>query len=226
MNPLMDLFKDRTKMIGQERALPGREAEMPVTERHAVLGTPLRPPFPEGIKTAIFGMGCFWGAERDFWELPGVYTTAVGYAGGFTANPTYEEVCSASTGHTEAVLVAYDPTKITYEELLRHFWEGHDPTQGMRQGNDVGTQYRSAIYWTDEDQRAAAEASRDAYAQKLKAEGYGEITTEIAKAGPFYYAEDYHQQYLQKNPGGYCGVGGTGVSCPIGIAKAAPAPGA
>jgi peptide-methionine (S)-S-oxide reductase len=221
MNPLMDLFKDRTKMIGQERALPGRETEMPVTERHAVLGTPLRPPFPEGIKTAIFGMGCFWGAERDFWELPGVYTTAVGYAGGFTANPTYEEVCSASTGHTDAVLVAYDPAKITYEELLRHFWEGHDPTQGMRQGNDVGTQYRSAIYWTDEDQRAAAEASRDAYAQKLKAEGYGEITTEIAKAGPFYYAEDYHQQYLQKNPGGYCGVGGTGVSCPVGLNVAA-----
>jgi peptide-methionine (S)-S-oxide reductase len=221
MNPLMDLFKDRTKMIGQERALPGRETEMPVTARHAVLGTPLRPPFPDGIKTAIFGMGCFWGAERDFWELPGVYTTAVGYAGGFTPNPTYEEVCSASTGHTEAVLVAYDPTKIIYEELLRHFWEGHDPTQGMRQGNDVGTQYRSAIYWTDEDQRAAAEASRDTYAQKLKAEGYGEITTEVAKAGPFYYAEDYHQQYLQKNPGGYCGVGGTGVSCPVGLNVAA-----
>ena len=218
MNPLLQsLFKDKTKMIGQEQALPGRDAEMPVPERHAVLGTPLRPPFPEGIETAIFGMGCFWGAERGFWELPGVYTTAVGYAGGFTPNPTYEETCSGSTGHTEAVLVAYDPAKITYQELLRQFWEGHDPTQGMRQGNDVGTQYRSAIYWTDEAQRAAAEASRDAYAQKLKAEGYGEITTEIAKAGPFYYAEDYHQQYLHKNPGGYCGLGGTGVSCPIGV---------
>ncbi|HXD53953.1 MAG TPA: peptide-methionine (S)-S-oxide reductase MsrA [Solirubrobacteraceae bacterium] len=218
MNPLLQsLFKDKTKMIDQERALPGRDTEMPVPERHAVLGTPLRPPFPDGIETAIFGMGCFWGAERGFWELPGVYTTAVGYAGGFTPNPTYEETCSGSTGHTEAVLVAYDPAKITYEELLRQFWEGHDPTQGMRQGNDVGTQYRSAIYWTDESQRAAAEASRDAYAQKLKAEGYGEITTEIAKAGPFYYAEDYHQQYLHKNPGGYCGLGGTGVSCPIGV---------
>ncbi len=205
-------------MVGPETALPGRETEMPVPERHAVLGTPLRPPFPEGIRTAIFGMGCFWGAERDFWEQPGVYTTAVGYAGGFTPNPTYEEVCSGSTGHTEVVLVAYDPAKVSYEDLLRRFWEGHDPTQGMRQGNDLGTQYRSAIYWTDEAQRAAAESSRDAYAARLKAEGYGEITTEIAEAGPFYYAEDYHQQYLHKNPGGYCGIGGTGVSCPVGVA--------
>jgi len=218
MNPLLQsLFKDKTKMIDQERALPGRDTEMPVPERHAVLGTPLRPPFPEGIETAVFGMGCFWGAERGFWQLPGVYTTAVGYEGGFTPNPTYEEVCSGSTGHNEVVLVAYDPAKISYEDLLKAFWEGHDPTQGMRQGNDVGTQYRSGIYYADEAQRAAAEASRDAYAQRLKAEGYGEITTEIVKAGPFYYAEDYHQQYLQKNPGGYCGLGGTGVSCPIGV---------
>ena len=208
MNPLVErLFKDKMKMIDRERALPGRDAEMPVPERHYVLGTPLEPPFPEGIQTAIFAMGCFWGAERDFWELPGVYTTAAGYTGGYTPNPTYEEVCSGSTGQTEAVLVAYDPTKITYEQLLRTFWEGHDPTQGMRQGNDIGTQYRSAIYWTNEAQRAAAEASRDVYAARLKAEGYGEITTEIEPAGPFYYAEDYHQQYLAKNPGGYCGVG-------------------
>ena len=211
------LFKDKTKMVAPERALPGREQEMPLPERHAVLGTPLRGPFPDGIEQAVFAMGCFWGAERTFWELPGVYTTAVGYAGGTTPNPTYEEVCSGSTGHTEAVLVAFDPTKISYEELLRHFWEGHDPTQGMRQGNDVGTQYRSAIYWFDDAQRAAAEASRDMYAAQLKGSGYGEITTEIAKAGPFYYAEDYHQQYLQKNPGGYCGLGGTGVSCPVGL---------
>ncbi len=220
---LQSLFKDKTKMIDQESALPGREAEMPVPERHAVLGTPLRPPFPEGIETAVFGMGCFWGAERGFWQLPGVYTTAAGYEGGFTPNPTYEEVCSGSTGHNEVVLVAYDPTKISYEDLLKQFWEGHDPTQGMRQGNDVGTQYRSGIYYAEEAQRAAAEASRDAYAQRLKAEGYGEITTEIAKAGPFYYAEDYHQQYLQKNPGGYCGLGGTGVSCPIGVGVPAAA---
>jgi peptide-methionine (S)-S-oxide reductase len=211
------LFKDKTKMIARERALPGREQAMPVPERHAVLGTPLTPPFPEGIQQAVFAMGCFWGAEQLFWQLPGVYTTAVGYSGGFTPNPTYEEVCSGSTGHAEAVLVAFDPTKISYEELLRHFWEGHDPTQGMRQGNDVGTQYRSAIYSFDDAQRATAEASRDMYAERLKAGGYGEITTEIAKAGPFYYAEDYHQQYLHKNPGGYCGLGGTGVSCPVGL---------
>jgi peptide-methionine (S)-S-oxide reductase len=209
-------------MVDRADALPGREREMSVPERHEVLGTPLRPPFPAGIETAIFAMGCFWGAERIFWQLPGVYTTAVGYAGGFTPNPTYEEVCSGSTGHAEAVLVAFDPTQISYDELLRHFWEGHDPTQGMRQGNDAGTQYRSAIYWVDDAQRAAAEASRDMYAAELKASGYGEITTEIAEAGPFYYAEDYHQQYLQKNPGGYCGLGGTGVSCPVGVARAAP----
>ena len=211
------LFKDKTKMVAPERALPGRDQAMAVPERHAVLGTPLGPPFPEGIEQAVFAMGCFWGAERIFWQLPGVYTTAVGYSGGITPNPTYEEVCSGSTGQAEAVLVAFDPAKISYEELLRHFWEGHDPTQGMRQGNDVGTQYRSAIYWFDDAQRAAAEASRDMYAQQLKASGYGEITTEIAKAGPFYYAEDYHQQYLQKNPAGYCGLGGTGVSCPVGV---------
>jgi peptide-methionine (S)-S-oxide reductase len=215
------LFKDKTKRVAPERALPGREQEMAVPERHAVLGTPLRPPFPQGIEVAIFGLGCFWGAERIFWQLPGVYTTAVGYSGGYTPNPTYEEVCSASTGHTEAVLVAYDPAKVAYEELLRHFWEGHDPTQGMRQGNDVGTQYRSAIYWTSDAQRAAAEASREMYAEKLAENGYGEITTEIEKAGPFYYAEPYHQQYLQKNPGGYCGLGGTGVSCPVGLAPRA-----
>ncbi len=224
MSPFLDsLFKDKTKMVDAERALPGREHQMPTAERHAVLGAPLRPPFPDGIREAVFGMGCFWGAERGFWQLPGVYTTAVGYAGGHTPNPTYEEVCSASTGHTEAVLVAYDPAKISYEDLLKQFWEGHDPTQGMRQGNDVGTQYRSAIYWFDEAQRDAAEKSRDAYQQRLSDEGYGEITTEIAKAGPFYYAEDYHQQYLQKNPGGYCGLGGTGVSCPIGLHAASPA---
>jgi peptide-methionine (S)-S-oxide reductase len=222
MPSIMDmLFKDKSKMVSADQALKGREQEMPVPERHAVLGTPLRPPFPEGIETAIFGMGCFWGAEKIFWQLPGVYTTAVGYAGGMTPNPTYQEVCSGSTGHTEAVLVAFDPTKISYEELLRHFWEGHDPTQGMRQGNDVGTQYRSAIYWTDEAQRATAEMSRDMYAAQLKASGYGEITTEIAKAGPFYYAEDYHQQYLHKEPAGYCGLGGTGVSCPVGVARVA-----
>jgi peptide-methionine (S)-S-oxide reductase len=224
MQPLMQmLFKDKAKMIARERALPGREQAMPVPERHAVLGTPLRPPFPEGIQQAVFAMGCFWGAEQLFWQLPGVYTTAVGYSGGFTPNPTYEEVCSGSTGHAEAVLVAFDPTKISYEELLRHFWEGHDPTQGMRQGNDMGTQYRSAIYWFDDAQRATAEASRDMYAERLKARGYGEITTEIANAGPFYYAEEYHQQYLHKNPGGYCPDHGTGIACPIGLNVASAA---
>jgi peptide-methionine (S)-S-oxide reductase len=214
--------RKQVSLVDASSALPGRAEEMPVPAKHEVLGTPLKGPFPDGIETAIFGLGCFWGAEKIFWELPGVYTTAVGYSGGFTPNPTYEEVCSGSTGHTEAVLVAFDPTKISYEELLRHFWEGHDPTQGMRQGNDVGTQYRSAIYWFNDVQRQAAEASRDMYAAQLKASGYGEITTEIAQAGPFYYAEDYHQAYLQKNPGGYCGIGGTGVSCPVGIAHVAP----
>jgi len=190
---------------------------MPVPGPHAVLGTPVHPPFPEGMETAIVGMGCFWGAERVFWEAPGVYSTAVGYAGGFTPNPTYEEVCSGRTGHTEAVLVAFDPAKTSFENLLRLFWENHDPTQGMRQGNDVGTQYRSAIYWTGEEQRVTAEASRDAYAERLHSAGYGDITTELAPAGPFYYAEEYHQQYLHKNPWGYCGLAGTGVSCPAGI---------
>jgi peptide-methionine (S)-S-oxide reductase len=201
-----------------EEALPGRSETMPVPARHDVLGNPLVPPFPEGFQTAVFGLGCFWGAERKFWELDGVWTTAVGYAGGITPNPTYEETCSGMTGHTEAVLVVFDPAKVSYETLLKVFWESHDPTQGMRQGNDVGTQYRSAIYWTDDAQRAAVEASRTMFQKELEAAGYGEITTEVAPAGPFFYAEPYHQQYLAKNPGGYCGIGGTGVSCPVGLA--------
>ncbi len=212
--------RKQSPMIDADSALPGRENEMPLPDKHAVLGTPLKGPFPEGVQTAIFGMGCFWGAERIFWETPGVYTTAAGYAGGFTPNPTYEEVCSGRTGHTEAVLVAFHSEQVSFEDMLKLFWEGHDPTQGMRQGNDVGSQYRSAILWHDEAQRVAAEASRDAYQAVLKQAGHGEITTEIAKAGPFYYAEDYHQQYLAKNPNGYCGLGGTGVSCPIGLASA------
>jgi peptide-methionine (S)-S-oxide reductase len=212
--------RKESKMVDAETALPGRENEMPVPARHEVLGTPLKGPFPEGVETAIFGMGCFWGAERIFWETPGVYTTAVGYAGGFTPNPTYEEVCSGRTGHTEAVLVAFHTEQVSFEDMLKLFWEGHDPTQGMRQGNDVGSQYRSAILWNDEAQRVVAESSRDAYQAVLKQAGHGEITTEIAKAGPFYYAEGYHQQYLAKNPNGYCGIGGTGVSCPIGLARA------
>jgi peptide-methionine (S)-S-oxide reductase len=212
------LFTSRkTQMIDPERALPGRDAPMPIPGRHDVLGTPIGPPFPEGFERAVFGMGCFWGAERIFWEAEGVYTTAVGYAGGFTPNPTYEEVCSAGTGHTEAVLVVFDPAVTSYEAMLKLFWEGHDPTEGMRQGNDVGTQYRSAVYWTSEAQRDAALASSDMYAERLSGAGYGEITTEIAEAGPFYYAEAYHQQYLSKNPHGYCGIGGTGVSCPVGL---------
>ncbi len=212
------LFSSRkSQMIDAERALPGRDQPMPIPGRHDVLGTPIGPPFPDGFERAVFGMGCFWGAERIFWEAEGVYTTAVGYAGGFTPNPTYDEVCSAGTGHTEAVLVVFDPAVTSYEEMLKLFWEGHDPTQGMRQGNDVGTQYRSAVYWTSEAQRDAALASRDMYAEKLGSAGYGEISTEIAEAGPFYYAEGYHQQYLAKNPNGYCGIGGTGVSCPIGL---------
>ncbi len=189
-------------------------------DHHAVLGTPLEPPFPAGLERAVFGMGCFWGAERVFWQALGVYTTAVGYAGGFTPNPTYEEVCSGQTGHAEVVLVVFDPAKTSYAEMLRLFWENHDPTQGMRQGNDVGTQYRSAIYWTTEAQREAALASCETYAERLRAAGYPDITTEIAQAGPFYYAEDYHQQYLHKVPNGYCGLGGTGVSCPVGIGVA------
>ena len=211
--------RQKTAMVPPQEALPGRDEPIVQPGRHLVLGTPLAPPFPEGTERAIFGLGCFWGAERIFWQTqPGVFTTAVGYAGGFTPNPTYEEVCSGRTGHTEAVLVVHDPETISYEELLRLFWEGHDPTQGMRQGNDVGTQYRSAVYWTSEAQRDAVLRSRETYQETLRESGYGEITTEVAEAGPFYYAEDYHQQYLHKNPMGYCGLGGTGVSCPIGLA--------
>jgi peptide-methionine (S)-S-oxide reductase len=213
----MFLFREKTKMIDPDRALPGRDTPIHVPERHEVLGTPLQPPFPEQMEQLVVGLGCFWGAERLFWELDGVYTTAVGYAGGYTPNATYEEVCSGSTGHTEAVLVVFDPAKIALDEILRTFWEGHDPTQGMRQGNDVGTQYRSSIFYGSEEQRAAIEASRERYQASLNAAGLGEITTEIAPAGPFYYAEAYHQQYLAKNPNGYCGLGGTGVACPIGL---------
>jgi peptide-methionine (S)-S-oxide reductase len=199
-----------------DEALPGRNEPMQVPTAHLVLGTPLVPPFPEGAEQAIFGMGCFWGAERMFWQAPGVHTTAAGYAGGSTPNPTYEEVCSGRTGHTEVVLAVFDPAKTSYDEMLRIFWEGHDPTQGMRQGNDVGTQYRSAVYWTSDAQRDAALASRDMFQDELARAGYGEITTELAPATTFYYAEPYHQQYLAANPNGYCGLGGTGVSCPIG----------
>ena len=186
---------------------------------HAVLGTPMAPPFPDDCETIVLGLGCFWGAERIFWQLPGVHTTAVGYAAGTTPNPTYEQVCSGHTGHSEVVLVVFRPAELALDEVLRHFWEGHDPTQGMRQGNDVGTQYRSGIYVTGDAQRQAAEASRDRYAEALRGAGRGEITTEIVEAGPFYYAEDYHQQYLAKNPNGYCGLGGTGVSCPVGVSS-------
>jgi peptide-methionine (S)-S-oxide reductase len=215
-------LKGRSKeMPRPDEALPGREAAMPVPETHFVNGHPLRPPFPDGLETAVFGMGCFWGAERVFWQLPGVYTTAVGYAGGFTPNPTYEEVCSGRTGHAEVVLVVFDPNVVSYDELLRAFWESHDPTQGMRQGNDVGTQYRSTVYTTSDAQRAAVEASRAAFQGALAEAGHGgEITTEIREAPEFYYAEDYHQQYLAKNPNGYCGLGSTGVSCPVGLAAA------
>jgi peptide-methionine (S)-S-oxide reductase len=210
----------KLKLPSREEALPGRADKMPVPARHAVLGTPLEPPFPLGTEKALFGLGCFWGAERKFWQMPGVVSTAVGYAGGMTPNPTYREVCTGLTGHTEAVLVVFDPGKVRYEDLLRVFWENHDPTQGMRQGNDVGTQYRSAIYWKDDKQRRAAEPSREAYQAALRASGHGEITTEIAPAPEFYYAEEYHQQYLHKNPDGYCGIGGTGVSCPVGLTAA------
>jgi peptide-methionine (S)-S-oxide reductase len=210
----------KTAMVEPADALPGRDEPILEPGRHHVLGTPIAPPFPGGTERAVFGLGCFWGAEKIFWQAPGVYTTAVGYAGGFTPNPTYEEVCSGRTGHTEAVLVVHDPDAISYDELLRLFWEGHDPTQGMRQGNDVGTQYRSAIYWTSEAQREAAEASAARYQEALAGGGYGAITTELGEAGPFYYAEDYHQQYLSKNPWGYCGIGGTGVSCPVGVVPA------
>jgi peptide-methionine (S)-S-oxide reductase len=203
-----------------DQALPGRTTPTPVPEDHFVNGNRIVPPFPAGLEQAVFGMGCFWGAERKFWQAPGVYSTAVGYAGGHTENATYKEVCSGMTGHTEVVLVVFDPTITSYDEMLRTFWENHDPTQGMRQGNDIGTQYRSAIYTYSPEQARAAEASQRAFQDRLTAAGYGSITTEIAPAPPFYYAEDYHQQYLAKNPGGYCGLGGTGVSCPVGVTTA------
>ena len=211
----------KRSMPSVEEALPGRRERISVPDTHFVSGARLEPPFPAGTERAVFGLGCFWGAERKFWEVPGVYTTAVGYAGGHTPNPTYEEVCSGATGHTEAVLVVFDPAKVSYETLLRVFWEDHDPTQGMRQGNDVGTQYRSAIYYYGDAQRRAALASKEAYQAVLTKAGYGEITTEIGEAPEFYYAEDYHQQYLAKNPWGYCGIGGTGVACPAGLAQSA-----
>ncbi|HWF78475.1 MAG TPA: peptide-methionine (S)-S-oxide reductase MsrA [Caulobacteraceae bacterium] len=210
-------FRKTPEMPTAESALPGRETPIRTAERHFVNGRPLKGPYPEGAQMAQFAMGCFWGVERMFWQVPGVWVTAAGYAGGITPNPTYEEVCSGRTGQTETVLAVFEPQAVSYEDLLKVFWEGHDPTQGMRQGNDIGTQYRSAIFYYDEAQKAAAEASRDMYAKQLAAAGYGPITTEIAPAGPFYFAEDYHQEYLAKNPGGYCGVGGTGVSCPIGV---------
>jgi peptide-methionine (S)-S-oxide reductase len=214
----MFLFdKAKTKPVAAEDALPGRDQAISVPARHEVLGNPLTPPWPEGFQQIVVGMGCFWGAERVFWQADGVWTTAVGYAGGHTPNPTYDEVCSARTGHTEAVLAVFDPSQTSYEEMLRLFWENHDPTQGMRQGNDMGTQYRSAILYGSEAEREAAERSRDMFAERLSAAGFGEITTEIARLGEFYYAEDYHQQYLAKVPHGYCGLGGTGVSCPIGL---------
>jgi peptide-methionine (S)-S-oxide reductase len=211
------LSREKSRMIDPERALPGRDRAMPIPARHFVLDAPLEPPFADGTEQIVLGLGCFWGAERLFWQTAGVYTTAVGYAGGSTPNPTYEEVCSGSTGHTEVVLVVFDPAEVSLEQILRVFWEGHDPTQGMRQGNDVGTQYRSAIYTTTDAQREAAEASKALYERELIAAGHGAITTEIVPAGPFYYAEDYHQQYLAKVPNGYCGLGGTGVSCPVGL---------
>jgi peptide-methionine (S)-S-oxide reductase len=216
----MSRFGRKPQMPSPEQALAGRAETMPVPATHFVNGNPLQPPFPDGLETAMFGLGCFWGAERDFWQTKGVFTTAVGYSGGFTPNPSYQEVCSGHTGHNEVVLVVFDPAVVSYEALLRVFWEHHDPTQGMRQGNDVGTQYRSAIYVFSDEQRAVAERSRDMYQEVLRAAHFDDITTEIVPAGPFYYAEDYHQQYLAKNPGGYCGIGGTGVSCPVGLAEA------
>ena len=215
----MVFARHKTQLPAAEEALPGRSDPMPVPSAHYVNGRPLVPPFPEGLQRAVFGMGCFWGAERTFWEAPGVYTTAVGYAGGLTPNPTYHEVCSGRTGHAEVVLVVFDPDVTSFDVMLKLFWENHDPTQGMRQGNDVGTQYRSAIYCHDQAQLEAARASLVAYQQALDAAGYGPITTEVREAPPFYYAEAYHQQYLAKNPGGYCGLGGTGVGCPIGAAR-------
>jgi len=215
----MSLFDIRKKhaMPTPERALPGRDEEMPVPETHFVNGNPLKGPFPEGLEQAMFGMGCFWGVERRFWQLDGVFTTAAGYAAGLTPNPTYREVCSGQTGHNEVVLVVFDPAAVSYAELLQNFWEGHDPTQGMRQGNDLGTQYRSGIYTFNASQAELAEETRESFQSALRTAGYGDITTEIIRAPAFYYAEDYHQQYLAKNPGGYCGLGGTGVSCPVGL---------
>ena len=215
----MGLFGNKSSMVSPDSALPGRtDQQMRVADENIVTHHSMVPPFPDGLETAIVGLGCFWGAERKFWETPGVWTTAVGYAGGYTPNPTYEEVCSGRTGHAEVVLVVFDPKQVSYEQILKVFWESHNPTQGMRQGNDVGTQYRSGIWYTSDEQKATAEASRAMFQEALTAAGHGEITTEIAAAGPFYYAEDYHQQYLHKNPNGYCGLGGTGVSCPVGVA--------
>jgi peptide-methionine (S)-S-oxide reductase len=210
-----DLFTKKTAMPAPDQALPGRSAVMPVPAKHFVNGNPLKPPFPDGLETAMFGLGCFWGAERKFWQIPGVYTTAVGYAAGYTANPTYQEVCSGMTGHNEVVFLAFDPQQVSYAQLLKVFWESHNPTQGMQQGNDVGTQYRSGIYTYSDAQKQQAEASKKAYQSALNQAGYGEITTEILAAPDFYYAEDYHQQYLAKNPNGYCGLGGTNVACPL-----------
>ncbi|MEY4173419.1 MAG: peptide methionine sulfoxide reductase, partial [Actinomycetota bacterium] len=212
------LFRTKTEMVTPDAALPGRtDQTMPVPERHFVLGNPLTPPWPEGMQTAVFGMGCFWGAERKFWQLAGVWSTSVGYAGGYTPNATYEEACSGRTGHAEVVLVVFDPAHVSYEQLLRVFWENHDPTQGMRQGNDVGTQYRSAVYTTEAWQEPLVAASLATYQQQLATAGYGTITTEVKPLDEYYYAEPYHQQYLAKNPNGYCGIGGTGVTCPIGL---------
>jgi peptide-methionine (S)-S-oxide reductase len=216
---VLDYFRKKQRMISPTDALPGRAHEMPVAARHSVLGNALLPPYPAQLELAMFGLGCFWGAERKFWQLRGVWSTSVGYAGGYTPNPTYEEVCSGLTGHTEAVRVVFDPRQITYAELLRVFWESHDPTQGMRQGNDVGTQYRSAIYTYGAAQLAAARESAEMFGKELERAGYGAITTEIREAPEYYFAEDYHQQYLDKNPDGYCGLGGTGVACPIGLKR-------
>jgi peptide-methionine (S)-S-oxide reductase len=216
----MLLSSHKLRMPSPEEALPGRSERMRVPKAHFVNAAPLEPPFPRGTELALFGMGCFWGAERKFWQTPGVFSTSVGYAGGFTPNPTYEEVCSGLTGHAEVVRVAFNPSRVNYSDLLRVFWEGHDPTQGMRQGNDVGTQYRSAVYAYGDEQRKKAETSRQNYQKALAAAGYGAITTEIREAPEFYFAEDYHQQYLGKNPQGYCGLGGTGVACPVGLAAA------
>jgi peptide-methionine (S)-S-oxide reductase len=213
------LFRKNVALVAAHDALPGRSTKMPVPAKHFVNGAPLVGPWPEHCETLVVGMGCFWGAERKFWQAPGVYSTSVGYAGGYTPNPSYEEVCSGLTGHTEVLMAVFDRTQTSLEAMLRVFWENHDPTQGMRQGNDVGTQYRSAIYYANDAQRAAAEKSRDAFQAELTKAGYGEITTEIAPLGDYFYAEDYHQQYLGKNPNGYCGLGGTGVSCPVGAAR-------